>query len=577
MPAGVVDFVGRRPESGRPKKGSQMRASRFSTALLLGAATLLAQPPPAPVALPTFSESVEVRVLNLDVDVTDSKGNPVTDLKRDDFVLKIGGKPVPIEYFTFVNEGQIHAPDLATAAPEQVLATYKKGEDAYVPRNFLVYVDLGYMPPGRRNASLNAIRDLAGRLGPNDAMRVVVFNRSPTTLVDWTTSKEVVLTALTDLERQGVGMSRLQAQTQTIALIDGMGTGRRNASSRIQLARQYGSEVGIEIQSMIESMRSELVTLTPLNGKRAFLFLSGGFEFQPGWVMAQYAGGNFASTGLINVNVRDIPTALTGLIQRANADQISFYTVDALGLTTEGTPASEGSISQNVIAIEQRPSLSFQARQDRQNGMQEMAVETGGVALLNTNDFQGGLSRIYQQVSTYYTLGVTLSKLGVTGYQKIEVTVNRTDLTVHYRRGFEPLSETQRVESRARATMETDLTYSAIPATIETAPATPDKKYYILPLTVLVPADSLTFVPEGDKETARAQFYIGSVDEKGNKSDLNLQQTSFQIPAGKPKAGALLRYTAQLQTKKGNYRIVVNVRDTASGKMGTARANVHIE
>ena len=39
----------------------------------------------------------------------------------------------------------------------------------------------------------------------------------------------------------------------------------------------------------------------------------------------------------------------------------------------------------------------------------------------------------------------------------------------------------------------------------------------------------------------------------------------------------MLRYSAQLQTKKGNYRIVVNVRDVASGKMGTARANVHIE
>ena len=112
---------------------------------------MLAQQP-APT-LPTFSESVEVRVLNLDVDVTDAKGNPVTDLKKDDFILKIGGKAVPIDYFTLVNEGTIHAPDLATAAPEQVLATYRQGEDAYVPRNFLVYVDLGYLPPGSATAA----------------------------------------------------------------------------------------------------------------------------------------------------------------------------------------------------------------------------------------------------------------------------------------------------------------------------------------------------------------------------------------------------------------------------------------
>ena len=84
-------------------------------------------------------------------------------------------------------------------------------------------------------------------------------------------------------------------------------------------------------------------------------------------------------------------------------------------------------------------------------------------------------------------------------------------------------------------------------------------------------------MPDGDKEVARAEFYIGSTDDKGGSSELNRQETVFQVPAGKSKGDAMLRYEAQLQTKKGNYRIVVNVRDSASGKMGTARANVRVE
>ena len=550
-----------------------MRLLRTATALALCAAGALSQQRTEP--LPTFSESVEVRVLNLDVDASDGKGNPVTDLKREDFTLKIGGKVVPIDYFALVDDGTLHAPDLATATPEQTLAAYKKGEEAYVPRNFLVYVDLGYLPAGLRNRSLNAIRDLATRLGPNDAMRVVVFNRIPTVLVDWTTSKEVAMSALSQIETKGVGMSRLQTQTQTLAMIDGMGQGRRNLNSRMQLARQYAQEVGSEIETMIGSIQSELVTLTPLNGKKAFLFLSGGFEYQPGFVMAQYAAGSLPS--LSNFNVREISTRLETMIRKANADQITFYTVDATGLTADGTSAAEGSPVTNIIAIENRPNLRFQAQQDRQNGLQQMATETGGLALLNTNDFQKGLTRIYQQVSTYYTLGVTLSKLGLTGYQDVKVTVNRPGVTVRARKGFEPLSESQKVANRARATMETDLSYNAIPATIQTAPATQDKKYYILPITVMVPASALTFVPDGDKEVARAEFYIGSTDDKGGSSDLNRQETTFQVPAGKAKGDAMLRYAAQLQTKKGNYRIVINVRDSASGKMGTARANVRVE
>ena len=66
---------------------------------------------------------------------------------------------------------------------------------------------------------------------------------------------------------------------------------------------------------MIASIQSELVTLTPLNGKKAFLFLSGGFEYQPGYVMAQYASGNYLPT-MANINVRDISTRLTTMIQK---------------------------------------------------------------------------------------------------------------------------------------------------------------------------------------------------------------------------------------------------------------------
>ena len=551
-----------------------MTARRTAAALLLVGATAFAQ---QPAQLPTFSESVEVRVLNLDVDVSDAAGNPVTDLKKDDFTVRIGGKPVPIDYFALVNDGSIHAPDLATAPPERVLSTYKQAEEsAYVPRNFLIYVDLGYLPPGLRNRSLNAIRDFATRLGPNDAIRVVVFDRAPRVLVDWTTSKELVMAELAGMEKERVGMSRLQTQEQTIAQINGFSGSRRTLGTRQQLARQYGQEVGAEIENMIDSIQREIVTLTPLNGKRAFLFVSGGYEYQPGYVMAQYATGNYLPS-MTNIDVRQVPARINAMIQKANEVQVTFYTVDATGLTGEGTPAADGSPATNVFAIEQRPNLRFAAQQDRQTPLQMMAVDTGGLALLNTNDFQQGLSRIYRQVSNYYTLGITLSKLGITGYQKVDVAVNRQGLTVRSRKGWAPMTETQTIETRALATMQTDLSYNAIPAKIEVAPATQDKKLYLLPITVLVPAETLTFLPQGDKESARAEFYIGAVDEKGNTSPLNRQETTFEIPTGKAKAGTFVRYAAQLQTKKGNYRIVVNVRDTQSGKMGTARANVHVE
>ena len=60
-------------------------------------------------------------------------------------------------------------------------------------------------------------------------------------------------------------------------------------------------------------------------------------------------------------------------------------------------------------------------------------------------------------------------------------------------------------------------------------------------------------------------------------SEIAHQQTSFTIAADKASSDQTLAYNATLQTKKGNYRVVVNVLDSASGKMGTAKANVRVE
>jgi len=548
---------------------------RFLAVCLPGLLALPALGQQAAQPMPTFSESVEVRVLNLDVDVTDSKGQPVPDLKRGDFTLRIGGKVVPIDYFSRVDEGLIHAPDLATASPDQVLATYRKGEDAYVPRNFLMFIDLGYLPPGLRTRSLEALRDLVTRLGPSDGVRIVVFDRAPTVLQDWTTSKELALAALSDVERGRVGMSRLQSQQQAIALMDQTPRSRRAVGYRLQIADQYAAEVAPQIRDMIASMRQEIVTLTPLHGKKAFLFLTGGFEYQPGFVMSQYATGGIPS--LANMNVRDVPQHLNDLIRDANSNLITFYTIDATGLTGEGTPASQGTPLSNQIGFENRPSVTFQARQDRQTGMLQMATDTGGLALLNTNDFQGGLSRVYQDVSTYYTIGTTLSKLGITTYEAVKVEVDRPGVKVRARRGYRPLSEEQAVATRAQATLDTDLTYGAIPVALKTEPPSLEKKLYILPLTVLVPASSLTFLPAGDRASAKAEIYIGSVDDKGRTSPVTRQETSFEIAADKVQSDTPLPFVTRLQMKKGNYRLVVNVLDPQSGRMGTGRANVHVE
>jgi len=91
----------------KPSIISTLRRTLAAAVLALCATGLAAQAPDGRQAAPgpLFGESVEVRVINVDVVVTDKQGLPVTGLQPTDFDLKVDGEKLPIQYFTEVRGG----------------------------------------------------------------------------------------------------------------------------------------------------------------------------------------------------------------------------------------------------------------------------------------------------------------------------------------------------------------------------------------------------------------------------------------------------------------------------------------
>ncbi len=514
--------------------------------------------------------------MDLDVVVTDKNGHPVPDLRREDFTVRLAGKPVPIDYFARVDQGAIRAPDFATAAPDQIGATDPAAEKAYVPRYFLLFVDIGHVSPAGRKTSFEALRDFITRMGPNDRARIVLFDRSPRPVTQWLSSKEALSEKLSRIEKDQLGMSRLMAERQTLHDIDFTAASGSNARRiQLRLAEDYAEQQRAEVRQLLDGVRSELSSLAPLAGKKVFLFLSGGFEFQPGATMLSYVlklDTRGARAGLLDVNVRNFSQELEQIVRRANASEITFYTVDARGLEAGGMGIPISGVDESLQA---RSDMTQLARQDTQEPLVMLARETGGLALINSNDFGKGLSRVDEDTSVYYSLGVTLSKLPAAGYQQVRVDVNRPGVSVRTRQGYSALTEAERARDRVEATMKTNLSYSAIPAVLGTAPAKRDGRNFSLPVTITFPASALTFVPDGRSGKATAEFWIGAVDDEGRSSDPAHEEMTFTPPGDKPDAP--LTYRATLRIRKGANRVVINVRDKATGRMGTAKANVQVQ
>ena len=143
------------------------------------------------------------------------------------------------------------------------------------------------------------------------------------------------------------------------------------------------------------------------------------------------------------------------VISVANRSNVSFYALDAHGLTTWS--ANSGSIDTLKRAAQSaadqmnndgsravRPDeakvfdTSIQStRGNTQNTLASLAESTGGILIANTNDFRGPLRKLEEDILTYYEITYSPGIKSYDGsFRKITVKMNSSDLHVQTRSGY---------------------------------------------------------------------------------------------------------------------------------------------
>jgi VWFA-related protein len=546
-----------------------MKALRCVLALLavaLPAAAWQQQPADAPASL--FGEQIDVRVVNVEVVVTDKDGNRVSGLAPSDFRLKVDGKEVPVQYFSEVRGGQAIAPG-AAAGGETLPGLPSLAPGTAVGTSYLVFIDDLFSIQPRRNEVLKKLKDDLARLRPEDRMAIVAFDgRKLQMLSTWSNSERVLSRAFDQaLGRPAYGVQRLAElrnfdTTQRMNTSVGVVPGPRSVYSK-QLSIEeigYAGQLANQVGRMVGAAVSTLRGFASPPGRKVMLLLSGGWPYSP----ADFA---INDPNRVLVSSREVPRGeelLRPLADTANLLGYTIYAVDVPGVEVQGPDASLASPTAGGIN---------QREQEVHSSLQYVAEGTGGRALLNSLREQA-LATAETDTRAYYWLGFTPGWQKNDQRHKVDVEVTRPGLRVRSRDSFLDLSRKSEVTMMVESAMLFGSPPGAARMPMELGTATREgRKEMVVPITLAIPVAGITVVPLEGKHVAELELRIAAVDANGDRSDVPVVPLRMSLDEAPP-GEAFLRYDTKIRLRRIQQHLIVAIFDPLGGRILTAEADV---
>jgi VWFA-related protein len=528
-----------------------------------------------------FLDTVEVRVVNVDVIVTDKSGVFVPGLTREDFVLKVDGKPVELSNFAAYPSAEevpaagetapaaVAAPEAWTLTPEKPAAAAGKSP----PAVYAVMVDQTLIQSGERVSILKQLRTFIGNgLKDGDKVLVATYNRQFRLMTDLTADRTVVDAALGELERGTAATASVGGREATI-LRDINRVNPSDITAPIEAERLFDEIQTLEREALQESLGAVgglaylSDALAGIEGRKALIYAGGGFSTHPvarlysawGQRLGSMAPGRVApgQAGLGPVEA-EIDRRQKNLIQHAGAHRVTLYTIAAGGVQGSTVLSPEIGNDDGVLS-----STGTQADLSRAGDLRYIATETGGLALQISPQLVQALDKVAADFSHYYSLGFTPER--GTQYHRVEVEVRQPGLRVRSRGGFRDASPGARANDNAIAALLFNATENPFEASAAAGAAKKDGKNaeMLVPVTVKVPLGHITLLPQGDHHEGKLSFDFAARDQSGQVLVMERRELPFSVPNDKL-AAALRQYVSfnvEMRLRPGPYRVGVVVHD----------------
>jgi VWFA-related protein len=546
-------------------------------------------PTPGPIGGLSFLDEVEVTVVNVDVFVRDRSGRPVDSLRAADFRVIQDGLEMPISNFAELDQEVIEhvlgetrpeGPPAAAPAPEAVPAVEVR------PVYSVLYIDHENLSPFDRNRVLRRVREFVmDNLRPPVQMMVVGYDRSLKVVEPFTDSGLAVNDALRDMTTITGGRTDRDSDRQEIleriqeAVADpGNEAGDQGEGLQMRLRQQimaYAEEEAMSVNFTLDALREVMAMMSGLEGRKSIIYVSSGLSMTPGvGLMHEYASAFHDTAFLGRRTQTDRTHAFQSLTSAANGQDISLYTIDASGLNP-----LEGYGAETRFGITD-PGASSIGRKDYQDSLTYMAQQTGGLAVVNTNDVSAGLELIRDDLFSYYSLGYTISASGEDRVHRIEVSLpGHPEYELRYRRRFVEKSRETQVQDRVFSSLMVDVADNQMELSLAAGSRVPaSDERWTVPLHLSLPLSRVALVPEGGDYVGRLVLFVGAREVDGRQSDVQRQEHEIRIPAAQAAtaAGQSFGIDLQLLMGRGQHRVGVGVLDVVTRQASYQRLVVTV-
>ncbi len=562
--------------------------------ILLAAVTVAAAPAPAQQDdLPAvFSEVIDVRVVNIEVVVTDRQGNRIHGLKASDFELLVDGEPVPIDYFTEIQEGLARETEGSDVAGVPDL-------DANEPvgTSFLLFIDDFFSIARDRDRVLNRLEKDFAQLGPADRVAAVAFDgKSVTMLTTWTNSPSQLADALQRARRRRAhGLMRMgELRTNDQERLD-----RANLSA---LADRFAEDGGVDLPEDVlrgslrgtelryatnlenQLERSVLAAVATLRsfanrpGRKVMLLLAGGWPESPAlYTIADRMQGLTAIGVAADTRMMSQDDLYGPLVSAANLIGYTLYPVDVPGFRPEfALDASVGFDGNSAVDPSQGAlgSLMQEREMMQHHTLELLARSTGGVPMINSQR-DTALADAVADTRSYYWLGFEPQRREDDAVHDVDVRlVGYPEYRVRSREGYVDMSRGTEVTMMVEGALLFGNPPSAKPLGVRFGkPQRAGFGKIMVPVRVAIPLDEVTLLPVAGVWQNELEFRVTVMDRNGNRSETPVE--TIRIAGNQePQPGQYFTFETGLELRRREHTFVIAVYDPLTGTILSSSGDI---